>query len=404
MSKNFGSSEILSKTPKKPKRTCFIQQLKDYQEKEKIKQFIDDFKKNQEIDYFSHSKTISIGKISNKSKYDKDNNLIPYSYVGPPEYFFSTQKKIKTQTSLSSKRISHISFTPLIKKNKRNSNVNNINLNFQYVDNASLHSYFEDIKKRINNNIYKKIEKKNLFFKLPKAIKKSLNEQENYFRRIAKEGKINEKLENFIKKKSHKENKSELLMNKLNDYEVKMQGKNVVSKNATADNKYMSNLWTVTLRNPEINGKYEKTGYLNIGTKSLPSFTLFNLNSDIEFVKNPKYKNRTVSFKHLNENLHLPKTKQDLNHLNNIKNLNIKGENLLKFEMSRENKINGKKILYNQRNVEFLYSKETGKSETYNCHDLINNRVFVNDYNIKDFYKGINLTSKYSNSLFNTFS
>ena len=412
MSKHFISlsAEIPSKPPKREKRICFIRKLKDNQEKEKIKKFIDDYKKRQETDYFSPSKTISFGKIRNESKYDKENNLLPHSYVGFTDTFCSSTKKNKIAILSNSSRNFRVAMTPLVKKNKRNSILNNID-NFQYVDNKSLHSYFEGIKKRINNNKYKKIQKKNLIFRLPKGIKKSLNEQENYFRRIAKEEKINEKLENYIKKKTHKENKSELLMNKLNDYEVKMQGKTIINKNVTPDNKYKGNLWTVTLRNPAINGKYEKTGYLNVGTKNIPCFTLFNLNSNIEFVKNPKYKNKTVSFKYLDENSHLPKTKQDLIHLNNIKNLDVKGENLLKFEMDRENKIKGKKILYSQRNVEFLYSKEMGNSETktipnenYNFNDLTKNRIYANDYNIKDFYKGLNLTSKYSNSFFNTFN
>ena len=412
MSKHFISlsEEIHLKTPPKIKRTCFIRQLKDYREKEKIKKLIDDYKRHQETDYFSHSNTISIGKINNRLKNLKENNLASYSHVGSSETFFASPKKIKTPTFSNSSRACRLPSSPALKKIKRISALNNTNENFQYVDNASLHSYFEDIKKRINNQSYKKIEKKNFFFKLPKAIKKSLNEQENYFRRIAKEGKINEKLENFIKKKSHKESKNELLMNKLNDYDVQMQGKTIINKNVTEDNKYRSNLWKNTLRNPVINGKYEKAGYLNVGTKNIPLFTLFNLNSNIEFVKNPKYKNKTVSFKHLDESTHLPKTKHDLNLLNNMKNLKIDGENLLNFEMNRENKIKGKKILYNQRNIEFLYSKEMGHSdiksntnENFNCNDLSNNRIFANNFNIKDFYKGLNLTSKYSNSIFKKF-
>ena len=391
------------------RKVCLIRSLKDFRGKDGIKQILNDYKKRQEKDYFTYERAISLGSIGKKKKYDKENNLLPYSYVGPAD-IFTPIKKTKTlnNNTINISKVTRNSSTSSVKKTKHV--FNNSNENFQFVDNKSLRYYYEDIKKRINDQKNKKLEQKSLLIKLPRAIRKSLNDQENIFLKQAKTKRSSDKLEDYLKVKAHKESKNDLLMNKSNDFQNTMQEKIIVNKNITEDVKYRDNFWTVTLRNPIINGQYEKVGYLNVGNKYEPMFTLFNLNNNIEYVKNPKGKNKSISYKDLDENSHFPKTKQDLLHLNNIRSLKINGKNLLDLEINRENKIKGKKILYNKRNIEFMYDKEVSSNtpnktafiESYNFNDLSNNRVFADNFSMRDYYKGLNLTSKYSNSVCKT--
>ena len=412
MSKNLSFNTINSEEKKvrylpKIRKVCLIRSFKDYKGKDEIKPILDDYEKRQQTNYFTYEKAISLGSLSEKKIYDKENNLLPYSYVGPSDIFSPIKKNKLLNTSNTAKNPRNNS-TSFIKKIKHT--YNNSNDNFQFIDNFYLHSYYEDIKRRINDQNNRNKDKKCLLIKLPYAIKKSLKDQENIFIKAAKTKRTNDRLENFLRIKAHKESKEELLMNKSNDFQNTNQEKIIVSKNVTEDVKYRDNFWTITLRNPLINGQYEKKGYLNVGNKYEPAFTLFDLNNNIEFIKNPKIRNKSCSFKNMDENSHFPKTRQDLIHLNNIKSLIVNGENLLNLEINRENKSKGKKILYNKRNIEYMYNKEVGNnlpnksnfSENYNCSDLSNNRIFANNFNIKDYYKGMNLSSKYSNSIFNT--
>ena len=60
--------------------------------------------------------------------------------------------------------------------------------------------------------------------------------------------------------------------------------------------------------------------------------------------------------------------------------------------------------MYNRKNVEFLYLKEkeyNGNKKKENIREIDDNRIFGNNYNIKDFYKNKNLNSRYKSSLAN---
>ena len=402
----LNNSEEISNFPTL-RKMCLIRSLKDFSGKDEVKPILDNYEKRQQTNYFSYETAISLGSIFPKKKYDKENNLLPHSYVGPSDIFSPTKKSKITSSSNNPKVPRNVS-TSFVKKTKHS--YINSNDNFQFIDNMHLRSYYEDIKKRINDQKNKERDKKYLLIKLPYAIRKSLNNQENIFIKAAKTKRTIDRLEDYLKNKAHKDSKNDLLMNKSNDFQTTNQEKTIINKNITEDVKYRDNFWNVTLRNPMINGQYEKKGYLNIGNKYEPMFTLFNLNNNIEFVKDPKNKNRSSSFNNLDEDSHYPKTKQDLLRLSNIKSLKINGKNLLDYEMNRENKIKGKKILYNKRNIEYMYNKEIGNNmtnkisftENINSNDLSNNRVFANNFDIKDYYKGVNLSSKYSNSVFNT--
>ena len=384
-------------TPSNYKKYHFIKSLKEFDDKEKVKNALREYEKSQETNYFTYSKNIALGKINKRSKYDKNNNLIPYSYVGHEEIFY---------TSKSNKQLLLLNSSTIKKKKMKKNQIKEFSDNFQLIDNKMLHSYYDNIRNRILKHKNKSTKNAIILKKIPFPIRESLIQQENVFKRALKNKKVNNKLKNYLKTKSHKDNDKDLLLNKLDDFQSKTQEKIIINKNITNDIKYRDNFWNITLRNPLVNGKYERLGYLNVGTILHPYYTLFNLNKNIEFIKNPKSEKKIrQTITDLNEATHMPKTKEQLYHLNSMKSLEVDGKNLLNFEIERESKLKGKIILYNRKNPEYLYMKEKGyntnnANKTFeNLKEIANNKIFGNNYNIKDFYKHLNLTSKYQSSL-----
>ena len=69
------------------------------------------------------------------------------------------------------------------------------------------------------------------------------------------------------------------------------------------------------------------------------------------------------------------KLKKNLQILNNMKNLEIKGENLLDVEDKRENDNKVRKVIYNKQELDYLIFKHKDKSK--------NEKDFTNDREIK---------------------
>ena len=407
--KNLNNLHLIELSPIKDKNSNneqliklnFIKSLNQHEKKEIVKSILDEYKKKEKVDYFSYFNNIAYGTLSKKSKYDKDNNLIPYKYVGSEDIFNLSKNKQNLYLS-SHYRNRNLSF--LKKNNKKNQNNKYLHDCYQIIDHKILQSYYNDIKKRISNKRNKNINNKNLLKKIPFPIRKSLLEQENVFKNQSRNKYIHNKLNKMLKLKSYKTD-NDLIANNINDFQIKTQEKLILNKNLTNDIKYRDNYWNITLRNPLLNGKYEKTGYLNIGTDIDPKYTTFNINRNVEFIRNPKSENKNYyTITDIHEFNHRVNTKSDLNHLNSMKSLEIKGKNLLNLEIERGNQLKGKIILYNKKNVEFLYLKEKeniGNKKRENIREIDDNRIFANDYNIKDFYKNKNLNSRFKSSLNN---
>ena len=290
------------------------------------------------------------------------------------------------------------------RKNKKVQNDKYLNDCYQIIDNKILHSYYNDIKNRVCNKKNRTVNNKIIFKKIPFPIRKCLINQENVFKTELKNKNIDNRLNRKLLLKSFK-NENDLLINRIRDFQIKTQEKIIMNKNLTNDLKFRDNYWNITLRNPLINGKYEKAGYLNIGTDIDPKFTTFNINKNLEFIKNPKSENKNYyTITDANELNHRVNAKQELKHLNSLKSIEIKGKNLLNFEIERESKLRGKIILYNKKNVEYLYLKEkeyNGDKRKENMREIDDSRVFGNNYNKRDFYKNQNINSRYKSSLVN---
>ena len=413
---NNSIEEILTpSTPKKNqeiKKLNIIKKLKEYEEQEKITNLLQEFNKKQEDDYFLTQNNIKIGKFSPEKKnfYDSNNNLIPYSYVGPSSLFNTSISKkapnIRTNSILKYKSNASSS------KNKESLHINkNI-----IIDNKYLKNHFNEIRKRISEIKLQKSEKNRLLFEVPFGVRRSLINQENNFIKLIKEKKLEKKLQEKIRGKCNKKDINELLINKNQFFDKKNQNYTIIDKNITLENRYRDNLWNITLRNLPINGKYEKVGYLNVGNNYHPMYTFFNMNKTIEFFSNPRYeRNKTEDNKNnkilsnLKEDFYNLKVKNNLNVLNLIKSLEINGKNLLDLEDKRESEIKGKKIIYKKQDLDSMYLRQNEKSKngkeigdimTKTSLDRIYQRkTFAQNYKKIDFYKNANLTSKYSNDL-----
>ena len=400
------------------KKLNIIRRLKDYKDHDKITNLLQEFNQKQNSDYFLTQNNIKIGKLNPiKNKYyDKNNNLIPYSYVGPSSLFPNSPKRstLFKQNSIMKYRCNSLSSSKIMEKTKYKDSLN-INQN-HIIDNKSLKNYYNDIRKRISEEKTKNEGNKKFLLEIPFYARKSLIDQEKTFRKILKENRIKNIMEEKIKRKCNKKSIDDLLINKSKNFDKKNEELSIIDKNITIDNKYRDNLWNITLRNTAVNGRYEKDGYLNVGNKDHPMFTIFKINKNIEYFTNPRHERNKTSeninnklYLTLNENNYNLKIKNNLNVLNTIKNLEINGKNLLDTEDKRESEIKGKKILYNKHDLDYLFFKQKDKGKNdkeindINAKSILDKiyeeKTYVKNYKKIDFFKNANLTSKYYNNV-----
>ena len=390
------------------KNMNLIRKLSDYKEKDKIALLLDEFNKKQEKDYFLTQRNIRIGKINTNP--DKTRaNPFTYHLQSPKKTNHQTQRRqvflgdnsynsysntlniYKRSGTLSSRKMNRIMQNP---DSSHNSKKN-------IIDNNDLKKIYSDIRNRINDFKTKKKIKKKFYIEMPSNIRNCLYKQEKLFKKIKKE-KNNRKInEENIKIRTKNLDINDLLINKSSSYNKKNLEIQILDKNMTKENKYRNNLWNITLRNNSQNGKYEKLGYLNVGNRYEPRYTFFNMNYNLIYFNKPSSLNTECSKNNKNnkdiclrmdDNLYNLKTKQNLNYLNNIQNLEINGENLLDFEETREKKIKGNKIMHKNEYLEYLLNKKINKGK--GPDELYEEKIYAENYNGLDFMKNINLNYK----------
>ena len=412
----FAGKNIERYKPNLLTKINIIKNLKDHQDKDKIVNFLLKYNKEQESNYFFTQNNISLGKISQSPNqsirkfYDKNNNLIPYSYVGPPN-LFTLQNNVKKSTIRQSsvlmsklKGTNSLSVSRFERTRQNNLLINN----HEVIDSKSLKNYYNEIRQRI---LEEKKENKNKLNRFPFPIKKSLINQEKIFKKLIKEKRIKNNMQEKLKKKSNKRNNEDLLINKNNIFDLKNEEISIIDKNLTIDNKYRDNLWNITLRNLPNKGKYEKVGYTNVGNNYEPRYTFFNINKTIEYFNNPRYKSEEHKKKkniisNLNGDNYNIKINQNLKVLQSIKDLEINGKNLLDVEEKRETEAKGRKIIYKRKELDYLMYKQTEKNKNYSDKDMktiLDNIYEEKDYSRNcirfDYLKNANLTSKYSHDM-----
>ena len=408
------SSDERSKS-QKLKKLNIIKKLKDYKDHEKISSILKEYEKKQESDYFLTQNNIKIGKILPYNHKIKEK--LRFSFVGPSQLYQSQNHKKKITTRQNSLMQYKYSKSISSSRIERLKNINNLNITKNHViDNKALRNFYNDTRIRIQDEKSKIEDRNKLLIEVPFGIRKSLINQENIFRKIMKEKKLKKNMQEKIIKKCNKGTVNDLLINKSINFDKKNEEISIIDKNITNNFRYKGNLWNITLRNIPINGKYENIGYLNVGDKYHPMYTIFEINKTIEYFNNPR-NGRTKTeenkkrlkkiYSTLNENNYNLKLKHNLQALNNIQNLEINGKNLLDVEDKRESEIKGKKIMYNKHDLEYLIHKQKNKHNNEKeinereikstLDDIYEEKTFAKNYKINDFFKNENITSRYTN-------
>ena len=380
-----------------------IKSLNNCKNKENVRKILKNFFYQEGVDYFNinNKNKIIIGKSSSGPKYDKNSNIIPYSFVGPNNLFPSVKKcssqrvtkqkssknlKTNTQENVNPKYLKHVALAELKKQQISSHNY------YKIIDENILKKYFGNIKKRIND-------KNNTETEVPKLLKECLSSQQLFLKKIDDSKKKEDKFQSILSKKCHK-NKQELLLVKSNDFQYKNQ--NVLTptetkKTITENNKdyfvQRASLWNITLRNQITNkGKYEFLGYQKSGSKPYSLFSTFNLNKTKNYFHNHKHCLSLENIKKFSD-----EQKRTTKYLNDINSIKVNGENLLETEIKREIGFNGKKILFMPNEIDMFLYKERYKKDISNAEakkEHFGQKTFAENFNLNDFYDNKNLSPK----------
>ena len=366
-------------------KTLFISPLSNYEvkEKEEIIGNVDNFFED-ESKYLDLNSGIYVGKKPEGPKLDKNNNLIYYSYVGSPQVL----TKIKGSKTIN-KRYSQI------RKNSDLVNQKKKDL-FQYIDNNSLNTYFQNIKERTLRN--KKYE--NDIVNLPTPIKKQLiNQQKNLSEQKREENSI-KKMENYLIKKTNKKRENLLLKN-YDSFQIKKGILRNIEEKEPLELKMGDNNWYFNLRRPK-NFKGIRDVYINIRTNENPFWGRFfeTCPKNIMRSRKPKIHSNDIIL-NLEKNPYLPKIlngNSTVNEIKKMENLEIKGKNLLDFETTLELSSPGRKKIYNRDQLEtYEVCKDMSQPEYEKYLQILNeDKIFVNDFDIRDFcrYKSCDFSNE----------
>ena len=185
--------------PKYVKKLNVIKKLKEYKEHDKIKNLLKEYEKKQESDFFLIPNNIKIGKIktyrqklscNTPLRHFASSNILNHTSKKKITTYQNTIIKYKSGNLLSTSKIERI-------KNKDTLNINKNHV----IDNKSLKNFFNEARKRINQEKSKNEENNKFLLECPYPIRKSLINQENIIRKIIKEKKFKKRMQEKIKKK-----------------------------------------------------------------------------------------------------------------------------------------------------------------------------------------------------------
>ena len=363
--------------PESP-RTLFISPVSNYSNKEEILENVDNFFED-ESKYLDLNSKIYVGKKPEGPKFDKNNNIIYYSFVGNPLNF----NKAKT-SKIISKRTSNI-------RNITDSNITSSKKKdmFQLIDYSTLKNYYDDVELRTKRN--KRYENDLIYENLPTPIKKILlNQQKNLEEKIKDDNDIT-RMENFLIKKTNKKRENLLLKN-YDSYQIKRGFLRNLEDKEPTELRMGDNNWYFNLRRPK-NFKGIRDVYINIRSNENPFWGRFfeTCPKNIMRSRKPKIDSNDIIL-NLEKNPYLPKIlngNATLNEMKKMENLEIKGLNLLEFEKKLELNSPKRKKLYNRDQLETYDTCKDMSQPEYEKYlkILTEDKTYVNDFDIRDFCK-----------------
>ena len=312
------------------------------------------------------SDNIKLGKLEiiKGPRYDKNKNLVPYSYVGPEKYFiFHRREALKNPN-------------PIFKSEHRNEKYNK-----DYSRTKSDKDMFSTFLKTFTRQLtLKNLENEKKVKKpIPKFVKNDLKKQENILRRFGTYENIQENLEKMIMKRTNKR-KTDLLLKLTNESNNSM--KNYLKTSDISDN--LKN-WNFKLRNPKENGKYERNGYFKATSLNEDLFSIINLNHENQLYVNP-FMNAFDKSKKIS--LNKRKNKEDY-----LRNLKLQGIKII--EKKIKNKNQRKLNIVNENNQSFKYNSYKNLGYNFSLNEK-NERIMNDNYDEKIFAFDYNTKTKYN--------
>ena len=332
--------------------------------------------------------------IVNKSpigpKYDKEDRLIPYSFIGDVKHL--SHKNIFNSSMSNKSRIS------VYFKLKENYNTHNNYLTSREIDDVSekeIKHLFNKFKEEIRFNeqmekkekIKKENEKKEnnikeiLITDELKLQENSLKKNKLHLNQIEKlQNKIKKKINLYLKRKQFTDSRSKylsakLIMNSGNNYFFKKEAQKIILANKKNEEEKLSQTlskarsykykktestkfdnpiigWEMSLRKPK-NFKGIRTKILNVQTSRNPYWFICIEKNDNnkEYIADSRYntENNFYNNKKINSN--------NIKYFRDINTLNVKGEKLIDFEEKLCKKLKGKKKIY-----KFKYDEQNIKN------------------------------------------
>jgi len=314
--------------------------------KSRIREYFEDPHKYLELD-----NQIIVGKKPKGPKYDKENKVLPWSVVGGPKIIeemrpiTTNSNNLQTKTNKRGNNYTYYTGMPTRTSLKTQAS------NYEYIDDVRVNHIFKKANERItksaggSQNLFLKQEK------FPESSKHEFLKQEKFLDVNKQEEKKSRAVTAYIAKKSKKK-EQDLLMNRTDGFRIKKQVIDLMENKKPLDTRYGDNNWVLSLRR-ENKPKFIRINYINIASVEDPIWKplIEYPPKDIEIVSRP---NSSCQFelKRMMQNKYFKeaatKAEIDVNNMNDLGKMEIKGVSLIKEEAKRAYSVAGKRRLYRQ--------------------------------------------------------
>ena len=370
---NNKDTNILSKT-------YLISSLRNHKNKMKILKDVNNFFDNEDT-YLNVDSNIYVGKKPQGPRFNTDNEIIPYSYVGEEPHNLLHRNALKKPNSPIKKQNKVESIGQILKNNNGEGDI---------LEYESLQTLYSDIKKQTKLN--KRRLNEELLTELPDLIKERLKFQQKNLTKHKERNREYKIIENYLIKKTNKSREA-LLMTNIDSFQFKNAILNTINEKTPNDLKLGDYNWYFNLRRPK-NFKGKRDCYINIRTNENPFWGRF-----FEKYPNPALKCRKPIMnknyiKTFENNPYLPSIpfgKNTLHKIGLMSDLIVKGKNLIDFEKKFESEIPGKKRVYKKNQLDTMEESKVltvPELEKY-IHNITDNQTYANDFDIRELYKNL---------------
>jgi hypothetical protein len=317
--------------------------------------------------YLELNNNIIVGKLLKGPRFDDNNKLIPFTFVGKKDQFGEKfdpnyERRVERRERSSIILQQPLSVRSVSKRTTKKEN--KCPINYEVADDKRINEIFEEARNRIQANA----SKVNQFIEKNEKIKSMTKERFYQQEKILEtNNKERCKTAEVISKVAEAVNKhsDELMMQQSDAFHTKKHVKDILENEKDLADKWGNYQWMISLRRPKILTRV-RTAYINVAPQK--NLFLFDEVKDypkkvIEFTQRPNStggENLGLFNKHFSGII--KKRNFNLEKMKNATHLNIEGKNLLEEEYKKAKMTPGKKYLYrepfhNKAGVEEVYKE-----------------------------------------------